>query len=171
MSPTVARRTLRVREVLRGRGLNAYDLVLAVGIVALGYVVIKLGQSMTVNYAPGRTNVVLNTDISNVPYYAARSLLRMFIALSLSTIFTLVYGTAAARLRRAEKVLVPILDILQSVPILIFLADRPDAVHQDLPEQPARRRARGDLRDLHGAGLEHDLQLLPLAHQPADRAR
>src|SRR5208282_3401731 len=61
------------------------------------------------------------TDISNVPYYAARSLLRMFIALGLSTVFTLVYGTAAARLRRAEKVLVPILDILQSIPILVFL--------------------------------------------------
>jgi NitT/TauT family transport system permease protein len=121
VSPTVARRGLPVREVLRGRGLNVYDLVLAVGIVALGYVVIKLGQSMTVNYAPGRTFVKLNTDVSNVPYYAARSLLRMFIALFLSTVFTLVYGTAAARLRRAEKVLVPILDVLQSIPILVFL--------------------------------------------------
>ena len=45
----------------------------------------------------------------------------MFIALFLSTVFTLVYGTAAARLRRAEKVLVPILDVLQSIPILVFL--------------------------------------------------
>ena len=45
----------------------------------------------------------------------------MFIALAISTIFTLIYGTAAARLRRAEKVLVPILDILQSVPVLGFL--------------------------------------------------
>jgi hypothetical protein len=41
----------------------------------------------------------------------------MFLALALSTLFTLVYG-AAARLRRAEKVLVPILDILQSIPKL-----------------------------------------------------
>ncbi len=46
----------------------------------------------------------------------------MFIALGLSVVFTFVYGTAAARLRRAEKVLVPLLDILQSVPILGFLA-------------------------------------------------
>ena len=107
--------------MLRGRRLNWYDLLLAVGIVAVGYVIIKLGQAMTVNFAPGRTEVKLNTSVSNVPYYAARSLLRMFIALLISTVFTLVYGTAAARLRRAEKVLVPILDVLQSIPILVFL--------------------------------------------------
>ena len=45
----------------------------------------------------------------------------MFIALGLSVAFTFVYGTAAARSRRAEKVLIPLLDILQSVPILGFL--------------------------------------------------
>ncbi len=122
MSPaSTRRRALPVREALRGRGLNLYDLLLAVAIIALLYVVVKLGQAMAVNFAPGRTVVKLNTSISNVPYYAARSLLRMFIALFLSTVFTLVYGTAAARLRRAEKVLVPILDVLQSIPILVFL--------------------------------------------------
>ena len=46
----------------------------------------------------------------------------MFIALGLSVVFTFVYGTAAARLRRAETVLIPVLDILQSVPILGFLS-------------------------------------------------
>src|ERR1700683_3280125 len=76
---------------------------------------------MAVTFTPGRTPVIISTDIANVPYYAARSLLRMFIALSLSTIFALVYGTAAARLRRAEKVLVPILDVLHAIPILVFL--------------------------------------------------
>src|SRR3984885_4143338 len=121
MSPATTRRGLPTREALRGRGLNLYDLLLAVGIIGLLYVVVKLGQAMTVNFAPGRTQVKLNTDVSNVPYYASRSLLRMFIALFLSTVFALVYGTAAARLRRAEKVLVPILDVLQSIPILVFL--------------------------------------------------
>src|SRR6516225_3558935 len=84
MTPGTARRGLPIREVLRGRRLNAYDLLLAVGIAALGYLIIKLGQAMTVNFTPGRTEVKLNTDIVNVPYYAARSLLRMFIALTLS---------------------------------------------------------------------------------------
>jgi NitT/TauT family transport system permease protein len=115
------RQTLPIREVLRGRRINWVDVVVGAAIIALLYIVVRLGQSLSVNFTPGRTPVVISTDISNVPYYAARSLLRMFIALSLSTLFTLVYGTAAARLRRAEKVLVPILDVLQSIPILVFL--------------------------------------------------
>jgi NitT/TauT family transport system permease protein len=115
------RQELPVREVLRGRRLNWADLVVAVGVVLVLYMVVRLGESMTVNFTPGRAPVPISTDITHVPYYAARSLLRMFAALALSTVFTLVYGTAAARLRRAEKVLIPILDILQSIPILVFL--------------------------------------------------
>src|ERR1700694_3359635 len=57
-----------------------------------------------------------------LPSYAARSLLRIFIVLFLSVAFTFVYGTAAARSRRARTVLIPLLDILQSVPILGFLS-------------------------------------------------
>jgi NitT/TauT family transport system permease protein len=115
------RRTLPIREVLRGRRISWVDVVVGAGIIVILYTVVRLGQSMSVNFTPGRTPVVISTDIANVPYYAVRSLLRMFIALGLSTVFTLVYGTAAARLRRAEKVLVPILDVLQSIPILVFL--------------------------------------------------
>jgi NitT/TauT family transport system permease protein len=113
--------SLPIREVLRGRKLNLADVVVGVAIIAVLYAVVRLGKSMAVNFTPGRTRVQLSTDITDVPYYAARSLLRMFIALALSTVFTLVYGTAAARLRRAGKVLIPILDVLQSIPILVFL--------------------------------------------------
>jgi NitT/TauT family transport system permease protein len=115
------RQFLPVREVLRGRRLSWVDLVVAAGIIATLYGVVKLGRGMTVNLTAGHTATHISTDIANVPYYAARSLLRMFIALAISTLFTFVYGTAAARLRRAEKVLVPILDVLQSIPILVFL--------------------------------------------------
>ena len=83
------------------------------GIIAILYAVVRLGQSMSVNFTPGRAPITISTDITNDPYYAARSLLRTFIALAISTVFTLVYGTTAARLRRVEKVLVPILDILR----------------------------------------------------------
>src|ERR1700722_7697473 len=110
------RQTLPIREVLRGRRISWVDVVVGAAIIAVLYIVARLGQSFSVNFPPGPTRVVISTDISNVPYYAARSFLRMFIALSLATVFTLVYGTAAARLRRAEKVLVPILDVLQSIP-------------------------------------------------------
>lgn len=58
---------------------------------------------------------------SSLPLYAALSTARMAGAYVLSVFFTLLYGYAAARRRTAEKVLLPLLDVLQSVPILSFL--------------------------------------------------
>jgi NitT/TauT family transport system permease protein len=58
----------------------------------------------------------------NLPEYAARTTLRMFLALILSLVFTFTYATFAAKSRRAEVLLVPLLDILQSVPILGFIS-------------------------------------------------
>ena len=62
----------------------------------------------------------LRTDLAVVPYYALRSFLRMLAAYVLSFAFSVIYGYAAGANRRAEKLLLPILDILQSVPILGF---------------------------------------------------
>jgi NitT/TauT family transport system permease protein len=64
----------------------------------------------------------LSLDPANLPAYAARTTLRMLVALALSLAFTLTYATWAAKSRRAELVLVPLLDILQSVPILGFVS-------------------------------------------------
>ena len=61
-------------------------------------------------------------DPRNLPEYAARTTLRMLIAMVLSLIFTFTYATFAAKSRSAERVLVPLLDILQSVPILGFIS-------------------------------------------------
>ena len=60
-------------------------------------------------------------DPANLPGYAARTTLRMFAALLASLVFTLSYATLAAKSRWAEQILIPALDILQSVPILGFL--------------------------------------------------
>jgi NitT/TauT family transport system permease protein len=65
--------------------------------------------------------LVISLDPSNLPYYAMRTVLRMFIALGFSFVFTLIYAAAAAKSRMAEKILIPVLDILQSIPILSFL--------------------------------------------------
>ncbi len=64
----------------------------------------------------------LSLDPRNLPMYAARTTLRMFAALALSLTFTFTYATWAAKSARAGKLLVPILDILQSVPILGFIS-------------------------------------------------
>src|SRR5271155_2351964 len=64
----------------------------------------------------------LSLDPRNLPEYAARTTLRMLIAMVLSLIFTFTYATLAAKSKQAEKLLVPLLDILQSVPILGFIS-------------------------------------------------
>jgi NitT/TauT family transport system permease protein len=64
----------------------------------------------------------ISLDPSNLPEYAMRTTLRMLAAMAASLAFTLVYGTLAAKSRRAGQVLVPILDILQSVPVLGYIS-------------------------------------------------
>src|SRR5712672_3475547 len=64
----------------------------------------------------------LSLSPSHLPEYAARTTFRMLAGLVLSLVFTLTYATWAAKSERAGKLLVPILDILQSVPILGFIS-------------------------------------------------
>ena len=64
----------------------------------------------------------VSLDPRNLPEYAARTTLRMLLAMVLSLVFTFTYATLAARSKRAERLLIPLLDILQSVPILGFIS-------------------------------------------------
>jgi NitT/TauT family transport system permease protein len=64
----------------------------------------------------------ISLDPWRLPEYALRTVLRMAAALVASLVFSLCYATLAAKSRQAEKILIPVLDILQSVPILGFLS-------------------------------------------------
>ncbi|MGF1425291.1 ABC transporter permease [Kitasatospora sp. LaBMicrA B282] len=110
------------RGVLRRPGLSPVDAVVALALVAVLYGLARLAPSLGVPFLPGSARAQVSTDPAELPFYAARSLLRMFAALVASVLFTFLYASAAARLRRAEKVLLPVLDILQSVPVLAFLS-------------------------------------------------
>ncbi len=114
--------TFPSRGALRRPRPNVADLIVAAGVLALLYTLVRLGGSLRATHLSQHVGSSVSTDPADIPYYALRSLLRMFIALGASVVFSLIYGTAAARSRRAEIVLIPILDILQSVPILGFLA-------------------------------------------------
>jgi NitT/TauT family transport system permease protein len=99
------------------RLLTRGDAVVLVGLAGLLSAGIHLGrhapillEGPDVSLAPGA-----------LPWYAAFSLLRMLAAYALSLLFALTYGWLAARRRRAERFLLPLLDVLQSVPILSFL--------------------------------------------------
>ena len=110
------------RGLWRRPALRWPDVVVMLALVALIYGLLKLAPALNAPFLPKTAPSEVSTDPANLPYYAVRSLLRMFIGLFLSLIFTFVYATAAARLKRADKVLLPVLDILQSVPVLGFLS-------------------------------------------------
>jgi NitT/TauT family transport system permease protein len=92
-------------------------------IVVIGLITF-LGETSRGLFAPlsQLDTAPLSLDPSHLPEYAARTTFRMLAGLVLSLLFTLTYATWAAKSERAGKILVPILDILQSVPILGFLS-------------------------------------------------
>lgn len=97
------------------------DLVVLLAVVGLLAAVAALGRGMWVPFSPGAVPAV-DLSLRHLPYYAGRSLLRMFLALAASLAFTLVVGRWAAQSRRAARVVLPALDVLQSVPVLGFLS-------------------------------------------------
>ena len=99
---------------------NLYDCVIFIliagALVAIGHGVRGIGAPLTqLDFAP------VTLDPWNLPGYALRTTLRMFAAVLASLSFTFVVATLAAKSRRAELLIVPALDILQSVPVLGFL--------------------------------------------------
>ncbi|HYM35654.1 MAG TPA: hypothetical protein VET48_09680, partial [Steroidobacteraceae bacterium] len=98
-----------------------WDLVAVIVVVGL---IVFLAEASRGLFEPlAQLNATpLSLDPIHLPEYAARTTLRMFAALVLSLIFTLTYATWAAKSERAGQLLIPILDILQSVPILGFIS-------------------------------------------------
>lgn len=98
------------------------DIVVLLATFLLIYVLARVGSGFFVAFKPPGITPTIKLDIKDLPYYAVRSTIRMFLALGLSVLFTLGYGYAAAKNKQAERILVPLLDILQSVPVLGFLS-------------------------------------------------
>ena len=98
---------------------NVWDAVAILCVFGALVGVTEVARGTFAPISPGAVTVSL--DPINLPDYAVRTTLRMFAALAASLLFTFTYGTAAAKSRRAGLVLIPVLDILQSVPILGFL--------------------------------------------------
>lgn len=115
-------RTFPSPETLRRFPFGVADVVVILGALILIAAIAHVGSGANVSFVPPDTGIEISLDPAQLPLYAARSTLRMFIALFCSFIFTLVYGYIAAHSPRAEKVMIPLLDILQSVPVLGFLS-------------------------------------------------
>src|SRR5689334_18097857 len=104
----------------RGIVPNLYDCALFV-IIAAGLVLIVHGAREMASPLAGLDLAPITLDPANLPEYALRTTLRMFAAIIASLVFTFTVATLAAKSRRAELVIIPALDILQSVPVLGFL--------------------------------------------------
>jgi NitT/TauT family transport system permease protein len=97
------------------------DIIVIFLLLAILYAAAKLGSGMEVPFSAVHQPKI-SLDPIWLPYYAGRSLLRMFIAFAASLIFTFIYGRIAAYSKTAEKIMIPAIDILQSVPVLGFLS-------------------------------------------------
>jgi NitT/TauT family transport system permease protein len=86
--------------------------------IALFYAVVAVGHSW---FGPFTPTVEISRSLRALPAYAGYSLLRITIAYVLSLGFALVYGYVAAYNPRAERFMLPLLDVLQSIPVLSFL--------------------------------------------------
>jgi len=117
----MARRIFAIRPLLPKLPFGFADVALFFGLFLLIHEVAYIGHDFFAEFKPPTHLPVISLDPKMLPYYAARSTLRMFIALLGSILFTLSYGYAAAKNRYAERALIPLLDILQSVPVLAFL--------------------------------------------------
>src|SRR5471032_549343 len=118
--PQKAGRTSLLGLGSQGLWPNLYDVALFV-LIAAAFVAMAHGAHQ---FAAPATRLALEPvtlDPANLPEYALRTTLRMFAAIIASLLFTFVVATLAAKIRKAELVIVPALDILQSVPVLGFL--------------------------------------------------
>ena len=94
------------------------DFVIFAAGLSVFYVILLLGRTWL---GPFNPHIEISRDPTKLPMYAAYSLLRIAVAYVLSLAFTLVYGYVAAYNPKAERIMIPLLDILQSIPVLSFL--------------------------------------------------
>lgn len=97
------------------------DIVSAVTFIAIFWIIVRLLDDINVSIEQAH---VQSIDLSyhKIPYYMLRSTLRMFIAYVASLLFTMVFGYWAYKSKRARTIIIPAVDILQSVPVLGFLS-------------------------------------------------
>lgn len=100
---------------------NRFDLALLPIILAVIVLVAFAAKQMNVPYQPGEP-LDLHLEIGYLPYYLMRTSIRMLAALGASLLFSFTFAAIASKSRTAEKVMVPALDILQSIPVLGFLS-------------------------------------------------
>jgi len=108
---------LKKEKNLMFHSITPADGVVIAVIIAVMYLLISLNIDNPIY----KSNIVISLNTKYLPAYALFSFLRMLAAYILSLVFTLIYGYVASQNKKAEKIMLPLLDILQSIPVLSFL--------------------------------------------------
>src|SRR3979411_1111019 len=186
-----------IRPAVLGQALrpNIWDVVALVLVVGAMVLIVYGGGEPGAPLSPLDIAPV-SLDPANLPLYALRTTMRMLLAIVCSIIFTFIYAALAAKSRRAEMVLIPLLVFshifprhppppCRQGPARRDGADPPARypaigadprlsdlhrrlLHELVSRPRARRGTRLRVRDLHQPGLEHDLQHVSVAWQRPD---
>ncbi len=108
------------KDVLNSSRSVLWDLGVFAVVVGLLWILAQSAADILSPYEIG-DQVMIDLSPYRLPYYAFRTVLRMFIALGLSLICAFIFGGAAAKSASAERVILPMVDILQSIPVIGFL--------------------------------------------------
>lgn len=100
---------------------NYWDVIAIIVVFALLITLVWTAKQMVAPYHVGDI-IPISLNPSYLPGYALHTVLRMFIALFFSLIFTFTIGTLAAKNKHAERLIIPVIDVAQSIPILTFLS-------------------------------------------------
>jgi NitT/TauT family transport system permease protein len=114
----VFRPLVRIWSVLPRPSASLPDLIMFSSGLALFYCVVEVGRNWLGPFSP---HVEISRSLGALPVYAGYSLLRIALAYVLSLLFAVTYGYIAAYRPRAERFMIPLLDVLQSIPVLSFL--------------------------------------------------
>lgn len=102
-------------ETFRIRSIDIAVIIFIIGILSLIiYIASQWGT-------PYERTLEIDLNPAKIPEYSAQSLARIFLAYILSLVFSIWYGYTASRSKIHEKIMIPLLDILQSIPVLSFL--------------------------------------------------
>lgn len=116
---------MRLKKTVFSTNQNAYpnlwDIAALLVVLAIIIVLAIAAKQMSSPFDLGEP-IAIHLSAWYLPDYALRTVMRMFIAMGISLFITFIFGTWAAKSRHAERIIIPAVDILQSVPILGFLS-------------------------------------------------
>ncbi|MDC3180690.1 ABC transporter permease subunit [Gammaproteobacteria bacterium] len=108
------------KDILKSSRSILWDLGVFISVLSLLWILAQTASDIMAPYEIG-DQLLIDLNPAQLPYYAFRTVLRMFIALVLSLLCAFVFGGLAAKSTVAERIILPVVDVLQSIPVIGFL--------------------------------------------------